>query len=68
MPPVVIATAYGGPETLAVADEPSAEPGPGEARIAVRAAGVNPADYKAYSATFSRDPAALPVRLGFEAA
>ena len=68
MPPVVIATAYGGPEALTVADQPTAEPGPGEAAIVVHAAGVNPADYKSYSGTFSRDPAALPVRLGSEAA
>ena len=68
MPPAVIAASYGGPEVLAVVDEPTAEPGPGEVRIAVRAAGVNPADYKSYAGTFSRDPAALPVRLGLEAA
>ena len=68
MPQVVIAAAYGGPEVLAVADRPTAEPGPGEARIAVRAAGVNPVDYKSYAGTFSRDPAALPVKLGLEAA
>ncbi len=68
MPPVVIAPAYGGPEVLAVTDRPTAEPGPGEARIAVRAAGVNPVDYKSYAGTFSRDLAALPIRLGLEAA
>ncbi|MDR2983514.1 MAG: NADP-dependent oxidoreductase, partial [Nocardiopsaceae bacterium] len=68
MPPVVIAAAYGGPEALEVVDEPTAEPGPGEARIAVRAAGVNPADYKSYSGVFGRDPSALPLRLGSEAA
>jgi NADPH:quinone reductase-like Zn-dependent oxidoreductase len=68
MPPVVIAAAYGGPEALAVIDEATARPAPGEARIAVRAAGVNPVDYKSYSGIFSRDPAGLPVRLGFEAA
>ncbi len=68
MPPVVIATAYGGPEVLALRDEPTGEAGPGEARVAVRAAGVNPVDYKRYAGTFSKDPAALPIRLGFEAA
>ncbi len=46
MPTVVIATAYGGPEVLSVIDEPAGEPGPGQARISVRAAGVNPVDYK----------------------
>ncbi len=68
MASVVIATAYGGPEVLALAEEPAPDPGTGEARIAVRAAGVNPVDYKSYSGRFSSDPAALPIRLGFEAA
>ena len=68
MASVVIAAAYGGPEVLAVTDEPTPDPGPGEAKIAVRAAGVNPVDYKSYSGRFSSDPAALPIRLGFEAA
>jgi NADPH:quinone reductase len=68
MPPVVIAAAYGGPEVLAVVDEPTAEIGSGEVRIAVRAAGVNPIDYKMYAGTFSRDPSRLPMRLGLEAA
>ncbi len=68
MPPVVIATAYGGPEVLALRDEPTGDAGPGEARVVVRAAGVNPVDYKRYAGTFSKDPAALPIRLGFEAA
>lgn len=67
MPSAVIAAAYGGPEVLSVVDEPTAEPGPGSARIAVRAAGVNPVDYKMYSGAFGRDPAKLPIRLGLEA-
>jgi len=65
---VVVATAYGGPEVLAVADEPAASPGPGEARIKVRASGVNPVDYKTYSGSFGSDPGRLPLRLGLEAA
>ena len=68
MPSVVIATAYGGPEVLSVTDQPVAEPGPGEARIEVRAAGVNPIDYKVYSGAFGTDPSKLPMRLGSEAA
>ena len=65
---VVIAAGYGGPEVLAIADEPVPGPGPGEVRIEVRAAGVNPIDYKAYSGAFGRDPSRLPMRLGAEAA
>lgn len=68
MPSVVIAASYGGPEVLSVVDEPAGEPGPGEARIQVRAAGVNPVDYKVYSGAYGRDPASLPIRPGLEAA
>jgi len=67
MPSVVIATAYGGPEVLSVIDEPAGQAGPGEARIEVRAAGVNPIDYKIYSGAYGSDPAKLPIRIGFEA-
>lgn len=65
---VVIAAGYGGPEVLSVTDEPTRGPGPGEVRIEVRAAGVNPVDYKSYSGAFGSDPARLPIRLGAEAA
>lgn len=68
MPPVVMAAGYGGPEALKLTDEPTPEPGPGEARIDVRAAALNPVDYKVYSGTFGTDPAQLPIRLGVEAA
>lgn len=34
----------------------------------MRAAGVNPADFKSYSGQFDTDPSRLPMRLGFEAA
>ena len=65
---MVVASGYGGPEVLKVVDEPESEPGPGQARIRVRAAGVNPVDYKAYSGLFGTDPERLPIRLGSEAA
>jgi NADPH2:quinone reductase len=68
MSAVVVATEFGGPEVLSVIDEPIPEPGPGEVRIAVRAAGVNPADAKSAGGAFGADPATLPLRLGFEAA
>jgi NADPH:quinone reductase len=63
---VVLAPAYGGPEVLTVVDQPVGDPGPGQARVEVRAAGVNPADWKGYTGAFGTDPAALPRRLGFE--
>ncbi len=68
MSTVVVAAAYGGPEALSVRAEPLPEPGPGQVRVAVRAAGVNPIDVKAYSGMFGTDPAELPKRLGAEAA
>ncbi len=65
---VVIAAAYGGPEVLSVIEEPGRDPGPGEVRIEVRAAGINPVDAKSYSGAFGTDSARLPIRLGAEAA
>jgi NADPH2:quinone reductase len=64
----VVATAYGGPEVLELVELPDVPPGPHEVAVDVRAAGVNPADVKSYSGAFGRDPANLPVRLGFEVA
>jgi NADPH:quinone reductase len=40
----VVITAPGGLEVLSVVDHPTRDPGPGEVRIAVRAAAVNPTD------------------------
>lgn len=37
---------YGGPEVLEVVDRPEPHAGEGEVRVAVRAAGLNPFDYK----------------------
>jgi len=65
---VVVATAFGGPEVLSVVEQPAETPGPGEVLLEVRAAGINPADWKGYSGAFGTDPAKLPLRLGFEAA
>ncbi|MDT5115022.1 MAG: NADPH:quinone reductase [Mycobacterium sp.] len=66
----VVATAYGGPEVLSVIDVEVPPPGPGEVTIEVRAAGVNPVDYKFFSGTgpFGNSPDNLPMRLGLEAA
>jgi NADPH:quinone reductase-like Zn-dependent oxidoreductase len=61
----VVATAFGGPEGLSVHDLELPDPGPGEALVEVRAAGVNPIDVKMYAGP--GDPSALPMALGFEA-
>ncbi|MFC4604065.1 NADP-dependent oxidoreductase [Rhodococcus kronopolitis] len=62
----VIAPTFGGPEVLTVVDEQVPPPGPGQVQVEVRAAGVNPADFKMYNGTFGTDPGTLPVRPGFE--
>jgi NADPH:quinone reductase len=68
MPRAVVAATYGGPEVLSFVEVDAATPGPGEVAVKVRAAGVNPADWKRYSGEYGDDPAALPLRIGLEAA
>ncbi|WP_141203384.1 NADP-dependent oxidoreductase [Streptomyces griseorubiginosus] len=46
MPKAYVFTRYGGPETEAFVDVDRPSPGPGELLVAVRAAGVNPVDWK----------------------
>ncbi|NHC13709.1 NADP-dependent oxidoreductase [Motilibacter deserti] len=65
---VIVAASYGGPEALTLRDEQVRSPRPGEAVLEVRAAGVNPADWKSYSGAWGADPTKLPIRLGYEAA
>jgi NADPH:quinone reductase-like Zn-dependent oxidoreductase len=62
-------TEYGGPEVLHVADVDEPHPGRGQVRVAVRAAGVNPVDWKARSGVM-RDamPVSFPAIDGREAA
>lgn len=64
----IVASAFGGPEVLSVTEIDPPVPGPGQVGIAVRTAAVNPIDWKLYSGAFGTDPAALPMRLGFEVA
>src|SRR5690242_4180116 len=68
MTTTVVANGYGGPDVLRVIDEPSPLPGPSQVVVDVRAAGVNPIDYKSYSGRMGADPSQLPKRLGSEAA
>ncbi len=62
----VVAVAFGGPEVLEVQEVEVADPGPGQAVVSLRAAGVNPIDARLYGGP--GDPAHLPVVLGFEGA
>ncbi|MEU8123402.1 NADP-dependent oxidoreductase [Spirillospora sp. NPDC049024] len=56
---------FGGPEVLGLVDLPDPHPGPGQVRIAVRAAGVSASDWKKRQGQM--DPE-LPQTLGYEAA
>ncbi|MFG3294036.1 NADP-dependent oxidoreductase [Streptomyces sp. NPDC048179] len=70
MPKAYVYTRHGGPETEAFAEVDRPSPGPGELLIAVRAAGVNPVDWKLRNG-FRRPgegEARFPVVLGSEAA
>ena len=62
-------TEYGGPDVLEWAEAPDPHPGPGQVRIAVRAASVNPLDWKVMSGALSgNSPLAGPHYLGVDAA
>jgi NADPH:quinone reductase-like Zn-dependent oxidoreductase len=56
---------FGGPEVLEIVDLPDPHPGAGEVRIAVRAAGVNPSDWKKRQGLMDEE---LPQTMGHEAA
>jgi NADPH:quinone reductase-like Zn-dependent oxidoreductase len=56
---------FGGPEVLEIVDLPDPHPGPGQVRIAVRAAGVNQSDWKKREGLMDQG---LPQTLGYEAA
>jgi NADPH:quinone reductase-like Zn-dependent oxidoreductase len=60
---------YGGPEVMEVLDVGEPHPGPGQVRIAVRAAGVNAIDWKTRSGQMQEAmPLELPAGLGQDAA
>jgi NADPH:quinone reductase-like Zn-dependent oxidoreductase len=56
---------FGGPEVLEIVDLPDPHPGPGQVRIAVRAAGVNASDWKKRRGLMDDE---LPQTMGYEAA
>ncbi len=58
---------YGGPEVLSIVEAEDPEPGPGEVRIAVRAAGINFADILARMGMY-KDAPPLPAVMGYEVA
>jgi NADPH:quinone reductase-like Zn-dependent oxidoreductase len=56
---------FGGPEVLEIVDLPDPHPGPGQVRIAVRAAGLNASDWKKRKGLMDDE---LPQTMGYEAA
>ncbi|MGW2371504.1 NADP-dependent oxidoreductase [Kitasatospora sp. NPDC001683] len=58
---------YGGPETQEFLDRPVLDPGPGQLAVTVRAAGVNPVDWKIRRGYLGRERE-LPAVMGQEAA
>lgn len=56
---------FGGPEVLEIVDLPDPHPGPGQVRIVVRAAGINPSDWKKRKGLMDEE---LPQTMGHEAA
>lgn len=63
---VLVFTEYGGPETQTIVERQIPIPGPGEIAIEVKAAGVNPADWKVRAGLLG-DHWQLPAPMGREA-
>lgn len=62
-------TGYGGPERLEIGNAPRPAPGAGQVLVRVRAAGVNPIDWKIRRGSLRLVlPGKLPVVLGFDVA
>lgn len=63
----VVIDRYGGPEVLRIAEVPEPVVGPGQVRVRVRTAGVNPVDVKQRGGYFAAGAEALfPLRMGNE--
>lgn len=62
----IVAPTWGEPELLRFEEVSTPAPAEGEVTIAVKAAGVNPADLKQLRGQFGRSEASLPLRLGNE--
>jgi len=67
MPRIVRFHQLGGPENLRIEEAPSQQPGRGEVRLRVQAAGLNRAESMFYRGMYL-EPPSLPARLGYEAA
>ena len=58
-------TEYGGPEVISLGEAPEPHAGPGQIRIVVRAAGVNPIDWKVRSGMMAQGKPLEGVRLSW---
>jgi NADPH:quinone reductase-like Zn-dependent oxidoreductase len=62
-------TEYGGPEVLSVRETPEPHAGPGQVRLAMRAASINPIDWKLRSGRLARGAALESARIaGYDGA
>jgi D-arabinose 1-dehydrogenase-like Zn-dependent alcohol dehydrogenase len=68
MPNAIVMTGYGPPEVLKWAEVPLAEPGAGQIRIKVKAAGISPTDLALRAGYLKAIPLPPNAVLGFEAA
>src|ERR1700739_2298082 len=68
MPNAIVMTGYGPPEVLKWAEVPLTEPGEGQIRIKVRAAGISPTDLALRAGYLKDIPLPPDAVLGFEAA
>lgn len=65
----IICEKYGGPEVLKLSNLPKPKPNDGETLIAVKAAGVNPVDWKIREGLLEgRLPCEFPITMGWDAA
>jgi NADPH:quinone reductase-like Zn-dependent oxidoreductase len=67
MPKIVRFHQIGGPENLKLEDAPSAQPGKGEVKLRVQAAGLNRAEAMYFRGFYFEQPQ-LPSRIGYEVA
>ncbi|MPV35980.1 NADP-dependent oxidoreductase [Georgenia subflava] len=65
MSKVYVFNDFGSPENQELIDRPAPQPGPGELAVRVRAAAVNPVDYKIRTGRYGRDQS-LPAPMGQE--